>query len=263
MKKIIAFDLDGTLAESKQAITSEMADLLYALARKTSVAVISGGSYNQFKKQFLSHMLELVGRDTGEGSDTASILHNIILLPTSGSRRYEYDPEIKDWKEVHSYPIPEDIKMKAMTLLNSILHERKEEFGIPDEHFGEYIEDRGTQITLSALGQEAPLEKKQLWDPAGLRRRKIQEAFNEAVPEADCLIGGMTSVDILTKGFDKGVGLKHLLEDRGLTTEDMLFIGDAVFEGGNDYAPFKDGIETKNVSGPTETAEVIHSLLQA
>jgi hydroxymethylpyrimidine pyrophosphatase-like HAD family hydrolase len=72
----------------------------------------------------------------------------------------------------------------------------------------------------------------------------------------------MTSLDILPKGFDKAVGLKALLEDGGLQISDMLFIGDAVFEGGNDYSPVEAGIETIGITGPEETAKLISALLQ-
>ena len=52
-KKIVAFDLDGTLAPSKQHLESDMSEVLCLLAKEKKVAIISGGSFNQFKKQFL------------------------------------------------------------------------------------------------------------------------------------------------------------------------------------------------------------------
>jgi len=55
-KSLIIFDLDGTLAESKQPMDSEMTELLARLLEKKKVAVISGGSFEQFKKQFLPEL---------------------------------------------------------------------------------------------------------------------------------------------------------------------------------------------------------------
>ena len=81
-KKIIAFDLDGTLAESKTPITKEMSNLIQKLAEQKIVVITSGGSFNQFKTQLLPKF---------EESFLSSFGQNFILLPTSASQRYEYD----------------------------------------------------------------------------------------------------------------------------------------------------------------------------
>ncbi len=244
LKKIIAFDLDGTLTESKQPMTEEMAHLIDELSSKTKVAIISGGSFPRFKDQFL-HQLKNT--------------KNLILLPTSGSCRYEYDEATKDWKQTFSHPFTNEVKNKVIEELNKIIQEK--EFDIPEKHFGPYIEDRGNQITLSTLGQNAPNDEKKLWDPHSIKRLKIRERLEKFIPEIDAHIGGMTSIDVLPKGFDKAVGLKLLLEAENLTIKDILFIGDAVFEGGNDYSPLQAGIETIGIKDPGETAEVIRKLL--
>ncbi len=44
------------------------------------------------------------------------------------------------------------------------------------ETWGEQIEDRGSQITFSALGQQAPIEEKKKWDPDFTKREKIKSA---------------------------------------------------------------------------------------
>lgn len=56
MKKLIVFDLDGTLAESKSSLDAEMSRLLYDLLAIVKVAVISGGDWPQFEKQFVANL---------------------------------------------------------------------------------------------------------------------------------------------------------------------------------------------------------------
>ena len=56
MKKLVIFDLDGTLAESKSSLDAEMATLLARLLEVVKVAVISGGAWPQFEKQVLSYL---------------------------------------------------------------------------------------------------------------------------------------------------------------------------------------------------------------
>lgn len=265
IKPIIAFDLDGTLAESKQSITPDMAELLYKLAGIAKVAIISGGSYSQFNLQLLPGLVQIANAHIESADDVTeniSHLQNIILMPTSGSMRYEYDPTLKDWKKARVYPFAEDLRQKVITKLNLIIENRKEEFGIPEESYGDRVEDRETQVTFSGLGQRAPNDKKALWDPQSEKRQKLKAEMEMEIPEIEGRIGGMTSLDILPKGFTKATGLKALLEDSGLQISDMLFIGDAVFEGGNDYSPVEAGIETIGIAGPDETAKLIGALLQ-
>lgn len=252
LKKIIAFDLDGTLTESKQIMTPGMAKLLDALSVKTKIVIISGGSYKRFKEQFIPQLV---------ANAEAKNLENIILLPTSGSCRYEYSSKINDWTQVYSHPFKQEIKNRVMAELDNMITNHKRDFDIPEKHYGPYIEDRGNEITFSALGQESPLEVKGSWDSNGNKRLKIAKALMEAIPEIAAHLGGMTSVDILPKGFDKAVGLKILLKAENLTTADMLFIGDSIFEGGNDYSPIQAGIETRGIKGPEETAALISTFL--
>lgn len=84
MKKIIVFDLDGTLAESKAAIDNEMAKLVHDLLKITRVAIISGGAWTQFEKQVIAHL--------PAGSD----LSKLSILPTCGTKFYSY--EKSKWK---------------------------------------------------------------------------------------------------------------------------------------------------------------------
>jgi phosphoglycolate phosphatase-like HAD superfamily hydrolase len=79
MKKLIVFDLDGTLAESKSSLDAEMVTLLGALLGIVKVAVISGGNWPQFETQLLTHL------------PYDEHLKNLSLLPTCGTRFYQYE----------------------------------------------------------------------------------------------------------------------------------------------------------------------------
>ena len=56
MKRLVIFDLDGTLAESKARVDEEMAGLLTQLLTVARAAVISGGDWRQFDKQVIGHL---------------------------------------------------------------------------------------------------------------------------------------------------------------------------------------------------------------
>ncbi len=240
-KKLIAFDLDGTLAESRQPMDSEMGALLSELATKYIVAVISGGAFLQFEKQLLPFL---------KGD-----LSRFILLPTNGGHRYEYDGE---WKLVETFDFggfDSEIKEKVKDAFKQIISSQK--FDIPINPVGEYVSDRGTQITFAGLGQEAAIDDKKKWDADLQKRKAIKVEFEKMVPEVDAVIAGTTSIDVLPKGFNKAAGLKRVLEQKHIDMSELLFVGDSVFPGGNDYSPLEAGIETLKISGPAETKEVI------
>ena len=142
MKKLVVFDLDGTLAQSKASLDAEMASLLNKLLGLIKVAVISGGNWPQFQKQVLSHL-------TGDER-----LKNLSLLPTCGTQFYKYE---NAWEKLYA----EDFTSEQKKRIISSLKQAIEQSGLKVENvWGEVIQDRGSQITFSALGQEAPLKEK-------------------------------------------------------------------------------------------------------
>ncbi len=250
MKRLIIFDLDGTLALSKSAMDSGMALLLVGLLKMGKmVAIISGGKYLQFQKQILPAMAK-----AGAGTD----LKNLFLFPTCGAAFYKFDS--LNWQQVYAENLLlyEKNKIKdafqiAFSKLNYI-H--------PQKIYGELLEDRGTQITFSALGQEAPLELKEAWDPDSAKRLKIINTLAPLLGGFDLAVGGTTSIDVLHKGINKAYGIKKMEEYLGVDKKDMLFLGDKVFPGGNDYAAKEAGVDCIQVANPEETKNQIERILR-
>lgn len=247
---LIAFDVDGTLTESKEQITGEMSALLCALLRHKKVAIISGASLGRFRAQILN-FLQCVTPNMQEVS-------NLILLPTNGSQCYTFEGH--DWKLVDEEPLMPEIKERIMTALTTVIADPA--YDIPTDHTGEYIEDRGTQITFSALGQEAPHDAKAAWDPDHAKRDRIKAALDAVIGDiAEVTIAGTTSIDIVQKGFTKATGLTRLITRLAIPSSEVIFVGDSVFPGGNDYSVKEAGIETVAVTGPSETTAFIQSKL--
>ena len=243
MKKLIIFDLDGTLAESKASLDTEMAKLLCRLLEFVKVAVISGGVWAQFEKQVLSRLPQ------------AANLKNLSILPTSGTRFYCFDGA---WKQLYSEDFSKTDKQKIIGALNKAL----ELAGFKvEKHWGDLIADRGSQITFSALGQEAPLEEKKKWDPDFEKRKNIKRVLEPLIPEFSIELGGSTSIDITMPGIDKAYGVKKLHETLGIAIREMIFVGDALFPGGNDYPAKQAGVVSIEVRDPDETKRVIETII--
>jgi phosphomannomutase len=214
MKKLIVFDLDGTLATSKQAIDAEMVGLFVELLDVCSVAVISGGDWPQFEGQLLGKLPPLGNYD------------RLYLLPTSGTKFYRFDGV---WSQIYADIFSVNERERVMEALTSAVAEA----GFADEMiWGEQIEDRGSQITFSGLGQEAAPDVKASWDPDIQKRNRLKALLGVRLPDFAVRIGGSTSVDITKPGIDKAYGIGKLATISGFGLSEMLFVGDALYPGG-------------------------------
>ena len=243
MKQLIVFDLDGTLAESKSAIDPEMAQLLDRLLGVVQVAVISGGAWPQFEKQLLAHLSHDEYRQ------------NLSLLPACGTKFYSYEAA---WEPLYSEDFTAAEKAKIIASLQATIASSA---GKPAKVWGDTIEDRGSQITYSALGQQAPLTEKKQWDPEFTKRRKLEAVLHTLIPEFSVRLGGATSIDVTRQGIDKGYGIRKLRDILHIAIDEMIFVGDAIFPGGNDYPAKEAGALSIEVRDPHETKRVIEALL--
>jgi phosphomannomutase len=243
LKKLVVFDLDGTLAESKSPLDFEMASLLRELLGIVRVAVISGGDWPQFEKQLLFNLTH------------DELLVNLFLLPTCGTKFFKYTGQ---WKKLYS----EDFTAGEKARIVSSLDKAAAAAGFKGERtWGEITEDRGSQITFSALGQRAPLAEKKAWDPDFTKRKKIKAILDTFLPDLSVLIGGATSIDVTRPGIDKAYGIQKLRDLLGISITEMIFIGDALFVGGNDYPVEAASVVCIAVRNPAETKLVIRAIL--
>jgi HAD superfamily hydrolase (TIGR01484 family) len=243
MKKLIVFDLDGTLAESKAPLDADMSRLLHDLLGIVKVAVISGAGWPQFEKQVLSHLPQ------------DESLANLSILPTCGTEFFTY---AGDWKKLYSEDFTPDEKAKIVAALTKAVAEAGFK---PEKVWGEAIEDRGSQITFSALGQQAPLEEKTKWDPDFAKRTKIKAILDLLIPGFSIRMGGATSIDVTEPGIDKAYGVRKLRDVLGISLKEMIYIGDALFAGGNDYPAEQAGVVSIPVQGPSETKRVVEAII--
>lgn len=244
--RLVSFDLDDTLAPSKSPIDDDMSQLLAALAERVPVAIISGGQWNQFETQVLDRLPNL----------SIEALSNLHLMPTCGTQYYRHDGE--RFSAVYAELLTDDERERARVALRTealrlAMWELKPA--------GPVIEDRGSQVTFSALGQHADLAAKHAWDPSGKKKSALRDAVAAALPDLEVRSGGSTSIDITRKGIDKAYGMSRLVLATGISAQEMLFYGDRLDEGGNDYPVLAMGVPSVAVSGWQDTAAHLKSLI--
>jgi hypothetical protein len=243
--RVVAFDLDDTLTVSKSKIDPGMAELLDELLARLDVCIISGGRFEQFETQVLQYLQAPPDR-----------LARLHIMPTCGTRYYTWRNGA--WHRRYA----EDLRESEKVRIVSVLTEGAKRLGFWEPNpWGEIIEDRGSQITYSALGQAAPAEAKYEWDRDGSKKRKLRDYAAERLPDLEVRVGGTTSVDITRKGIDKAYGIKRLIAQLNVSPDELLFIGDRLGEGGNDYPVRALGVRWLEVTRWQDTARYVRGLL--
>lgn len=248
-KKIIIFDLDGTLTKSKSDLDKGMASLISKLLQTRYVAVTSGCSFEQFKTQFLSKL----SRTTN--------LRNLFLFPTCSASGYYYDQKRRCFSMAYTNTLSEQDVKKIIRSFEAAFTEVG--YVQPGKTYGPVFENRGSQVTFSALGQRAPLHLKQKWDPTQKKRLRIRRVLNRLLSDHEIAIGGSTSIDVTRKGVNKTLCVKKLKDQLKVERKNMLFVGDALFRGGNDYIMRSTGIRCISVSNPSETKVLIRRIIRS
>ncbi len=246
MKKLLAFDLDDTLAITKSPIDDRMAAILPKILDHFDICVISGGKYEQFQIQIIERL-----------KATPQQLERLHIMPTCGTRYFHYDSVHDTWDRVYS----EDLTSDQKTKIKAVLEEAAKHLGYWEaKPYGEIIEDRGSQVTYSALGQQAPAEAKYAWDPDGTKKLAIRDYAAKLLPDLEVRAGGTTSIDVTPIGIDKAYGMKKLMEQLEIGKEDILFFGDKLQPGGNDYPVKAMGIDSMEVSNWEDTVRCLESI---
>lgn len=253
-KKLIVFDLDGTLARTKSPMDKGMADLFEQLLKVKKVAVIGGGKYEIFQLQLLN-----------EFKIDKKLFKNLFIFPTTATAFYVYK---NGWKKVYALRLSKKEVAKIKHTFEKVFKEIG--YRHPKKVYGELIEDRGTQVSFSVYGQdivavlgEKGIKMKEEWKRLHTpTKMKIANIMSKYLPEFEVRAAGFTTVDVTKKGIDKAYGLKQIKKHLGVDIKDMLFVGDAIFPGGNDYAVVRTGVDYIPVAGPEQTKDIIRTLLK-
>ena len=246
--RMTAFDLDDTLAPSKAPLPDPVREALLGLLGVSEVCVISGGQIEQFRTQLVARLGDLPDA-------LAARLH---LMPTCGTQYWRLTSD--GLTCVYAEDLTEDEKSRAMA---AVEEEAKRLDLWAAETWGPALEDRGSQITYSALGQQAPLDAKKAWDPTGEKKNRLRAAVQDRLPDLEVRSGGSTSVDITRQGIDKAYGMRRLAELTGIPFEETLFVGDRLDPDGNDYPVKALGVPTVAVEGWEDTVDVIAGVVRA
>jgi HAD superfamily hydrolase (TIGR01484 family) len=252
-KDLIVFDLDGTLIRTKFPMDTEMSELITCLLKAKKVAIIGGAKYSVLNKLFL-HKLKC----------SKNFLEKLFLFPTTATTFYKYN---NGWKQIYELRL----KTSEVARIKEAFEEVFQEMGYkhPKKTYGEIVEDRGSQVTFAVYGQDIVkvlgmkgVEMKEHWLKKNLKiKMKMANLLAKKLPNLEVRSAGFTAIDVTKKGIDKAFGILQMQKYLKIPISQMLFVGDAMFKGGNDYAVVKTGVDWMSVKDPEETKKIISQIL--
>ena len=182
---------------------------------------------------------------------------HLHVMPTSGSRYYRWDG--KQWALVYTH----DLDAETVAAIEASLERRARELGLWEtDIWGPRIENRGSQITFSALGQYAPVAAKAAWDPDNTKKHALAAAVSADLPDLKVRAGGYSSVDISAQGLDKAYAVRELATLLAIRPEDIMFVGDRMTPEGNDYPAVAAGAMGVRVANPQDALGLMDALLE-
>ena len=253
-KDLIVFDLDGTLIRTKSPMDAGMLKLMELLLSKTKVAVIGGGKYGVFKSLFLRQL-----------KSSKQLLKNLFLFPTTSTSFYRYE---NGWRKIYAHNLSKQQVQRIKKAFNEVFKEIG--YVHPKKTYGTLIEDRETQVSFSVFGQDlvkilgkkGVLMKEQWKKEHTPTKMKIARLVAKRLPDLEVRAAGFTTIDVTKKGIDKAYGIQQIKKHLKVPVSRMLFIGDAIQPGGNDYAVVRTGIDYIPVKDIGETKKIIKSLIK-
>ncbi|HVM73272.1 MAG TPA: HAD-IIB family hydrolase [Candidatus Paceibacterota bacterium] len=243
--KVALFDLDDTLAESFKPPTAEMMHRIKALLEHLPIAIVSGAKFERIKVEVLDRLA------------SSPHLSNLFVFADNAAQGYRYAGE--DWNMLYSH----EFTPEEQAVIEQIIHQavlESDVFGPNPPYQPQLLKDPA-QLRYAALGLDASEDDKVHWDVDMQKRKKIKDSIAMLLPECEVSIGGRTTIDITRKGVNKAYGVNWIAKHLGIEAHEMLFVGDALYEGGNDAVVIPTGIETISVTGPDDTAKIIDELL--
>ncbi len=233
-------DVDDTVCPSTQPLGHDLArEIARVVNGGCAFAFISGSSLDQISAQLTPFL---------------GVPHH--LLPVSGAQyvRVEYARGKPVFKEQYKVEFSIQEHQEILGALEALIAA----YDIrPLTSKEDQLQDRGSQITLSILGRNAPDDKKRAADPDGKRRREWLFFLRERLGDKYSMrIGGTTSIDITPKGIDKAYGIRRFLEANGLKPSEALFFGDKLGPDGNDF-PATQVVDCIEVLDPAHMLEIL------
>ena len=229
-KKLICFDLDGTVTNHRTPIIPENKAVLDKLMANPEYKVIMVGAGNARRifDQMNGYAIDIVAN---YGMQEATVING-------------------EFVEVRNDQCQPDREFFLKTA--QIVRDR---YGFT-EYVGEPVEFHPAgMVTLGLLGSKAKTEDKLVFDPDKSKRRAIYKDVCELFKGYSVFIGGTTSFDITQIQYNKYDAVMNYAHKHGYTRDQVLFVGDDFGDGGGDSHIRLGGMDYIHITDFTKLPE--------
>ncbi len=258
MKKIVLFDMDGTLTPPRQELDRELLKPLKALVNFCQIGVVTGSDIEYLNQQL--HYLLI----------NSEIRYKAHLLPCNGTKHYippQYNHQSHEliYESCLKKEIGKNNFNRVMRILIDYQNHISSHYQFPLT--GHFISYRNSMINWSPIGRNANIDERGEFVhmdknfPSGEFRKiivdQLREEFRNIHLNLTVKMGGETSFDIYPLGWDKTHSLKHFKD------YDVWFVCDKCDNDGNDreiYEKLQPDRSFK-VSNTKETKKIIYNLI--
>ena len=207
MKRLICFDLDGTLSQHKTPITQEVKTMLDRLSEKYKIMMVGAGNAPRIWNQMGQYPIDIIGN---YGMQEAVVKDGQLCIV----------------REDTVVPDKEMFLEKCAYL--------REKYGYT-QYYGDSVEFHPAgMVTFCLLGTPTPIDEKIAFDPTREKRRVLYPEVLELFPEHSVYIGGSSSFDFTPKQYNKYDAIMKYAAENGYSKEEILYVGDDFEDGGGD-----------------------------
>lgn len=194
-KKLICFDLDGTLTQHKTLLTAANKAVLDTLAKRYEIIMAGGGNCARIYRQMGNYPITILGN---YGMEESRVI----------------DGEFRMVREEKS-PVDRKFFLKTCEYL-------RKKYGYTD-YKGDPLEfHESGMVTFGLLGTKPDKAAKLAFDPDKVRRRAMFPEVRDLFKDYSVFIGGTTSFDITPKQYNKFDAVMRYAGEKGYTIDQIL-----------------------------------------
>ncbi len=207
MKKLLCFDLDGTLTQHRSKLEKNNALLLDELKRKYALVMVGAGNAPRIYAQMNGYPIDIIGNYGMQEGKTINGEFKIVREDVSHPDKKFFIKNVQYLREKYGYT----------------------------QYKGEPIEFHSTgMVTFPLLGTAADISDKLTFDPTRAKRKVLYPEVCEIFKDYTVYIGGSSSFDFSEKKYNKYDAVMRYAKRNGYEKDEILFIGDDFGDGGGD-----------------------------
>jgi hydroxymethylpyrimidine pyrophosphatase-like HAD family hydrolase len=234
MKKLLCFDLDGTLTQHRSPLEEKNRKLLDKLSKKYKIIMVGAGNAPRIYQQMGEYPIDIVANYGMQESKMIDGKFTIIREEKSNPDKAYFIEKIAYLRQKYGYT---DFK-------------------------GETVEFHSTgMVTFPLLGTKAEIKDKIAFDPTREKRKVLYPEVLELFPDYTVYIGGSSSFDFTAKRYNKYDAIMTYAKANGYTKDEILYIGDDFGDGGGDSHIRLGGMDYIEITDYRKTAEALAFLL--